>query len=178
MTFIAPSAAELGVLAKTFSLTLADDDIAAIVELSKGLKPAYDRIDELVEEHPLTRYSRGSGRVPESALNPHNAWAWISDISGSDSGPLLGCHVGIKDSITVAGQPMSNGSRLFKDFRPESDATVVSRILEAGGIIAGKTGCEDLCFSGGSHSSMPFPVRNMVTDNHSDKTSAGNLTAT
>jgi hypothetical protein len=52
MTFIAPSATELGLLAKTFGLKLADDDIAAIVELSKGLKPAYDRIDELVEDIP------------------------------------------------------------------------------------------------------------------------------
>jgi len=178
MTFIAPSAEELGLLAKTFGLTLADDDIAAIVELSKGLKPAYDRIDELVEDHPLPRYSRGPGRAPETPLNPHNAWAWMSDIAGADSGPLLGCRVGIKDNISVAGQPMSNGSRLLKDFRPEADATVVSRILDAGGIIAGKTVCEDLCFSGGSHSSIPFPVTNPYDPTRSaGGSSSGNAAA-
>lgn len=160
MTFVAPSAAELGLLAKTFGLTLADKDIAAIAELSKGFKPAYDRIDALVEDHPLPRYLRGPGCAPENVRNPHNAWAWMSDIAGADCGSLLGCRVGIKDNISVAGQPMRNGSRLLKDFMPETDATVVSRILDAGGIIAGKTVCEDLCFSGGSHSSTPFPVRN------------------
>jgi len=40
------------------------------------------------------------------------------------------------------------------------DASVVSRILEAGGEINGKSTCENLCISSGSHTSYPFPVRN------------------
>src|SRR2546421_10033104 len=35
-----------------------------------------------------------------------------------------------------------------------------SRILDAGGEIAGKAVCESLCFSGGSHTSDPMPVHN------------------
>ena len=50
---------------------------------------------------------------------------------------------------------MRNGSRILEGLVPERDATVVTRILAAGGIIAGKTVCEDLCFSGGSHTSHP-----------------------
>lgn len=40
------------------------------------------------------------------------------------------------------------------------DATVVSRVLAAGGTIIGKTVCEDLCFSGSSFTSASGPVRN------------------
>ena len=46
---------------------------------------------------------------------------------------------------------MMNGSALLEGYVPELDATVVTRILDAGGTIAGKAACEDLCFSGASH---------------------------
>ena len=43
---------------------------------------------------------------------------------------------------------MMNGSRILEGYVPSRDATVVTRILEAGGRILGKSACEDLCFSG------------------------------
>ena len=43
---------------------------------------------------------------------------------------------------------------------PRRDATVVTRLLEAGATITGKSMCEDLCFSGASFTSKPWPVRN------------------
>ena len=49
---------------------------------------------------------------------------------------------------------------MFADYIPSTDATIVTRILEAGGTIIGKTQCEKLCYSGGSHTSYPHPVRN------------------
>lgn len=55
---------------------------------------------------------------------------------------------------------MMNGSRAVEGFVPVEDATVVSRLLQAGGTVAGKAVCEDLCFSGGSHTSANGAVRN------------------
>jgi Asp-tRNA(Asn)/Glu-tRNA(Gln) amidotransferase A subunit family amidase len=51
--------------------------------------------------------------------------------------------------------------------RPEVDATVVTRILDAGGTIVGKTVCEYFCLSGGSHTSAPAPVHNPHRMGHS-----------
>jgi len=45
-------------------------------------------------------------------------------------------------------------------FIPNEDATVVTRILDAGGEIIGKSVCENFCFSGGSHTSDGNPVHN------------------
>src|ERR671928_1696634 len=42
----------------------------------------------------------------------------------------------------------------------EVDATIVTRILDAGGTVIGKTVCEYFCFSGGSHTSAAGPVHN------------------
>ena len=53
-----------------------------------------------------------------------------------------------------------NGSRILEGFIPDIDATVVSRILDAGGHIIGKSVCENLCCDGGSFTSVTGPVLN------------------
>ena len=66
----------------------------------------------------------------------------------------------VKDNTCVAGVPMMNGSHTLEGFVPDVDATVVSRILDAGGHIVGKSVCEDLCCSGGSFTAATGPVVN------------------
>ena len=74
---------------------------------------------------------------------------------------LTGKKIAVKDNICVAGVPMMNGSRVLEGYVPDVDATVVTRILDAGGTIVGKAACEDLCFSAGSHTCAtgPIPLR-------------------
>ena len=55
---------------------------------------------------------------------------------------------------------MMNGSLILEGFVPDIDATVVSRILDAGGNIVGKTVCENLCYSGASFTAATGPVVN------------------
>lgn len=60
---------------------------------------------------------------------------WRCDIQGAPTGKLAGKTVGIKDNIAVAGVPMMNGTKLLEGYTPEFDATVVTRILDAGIVI-------------------------------------------
>jgi amidase len=55
---------------------------------------------------------------------------------------------------------MMIGANLLEGYVPEVDATVVERILDAGGEIVGKAVCEYYCVSGGSHTSESGPVHN------------------
>ena len=71
---------------------------------------------------------------------------WKCDIQGAVEGPLYGKKVAIKDNIAVAGVPMMNGSRILEGYMPEFDATVVTRILDAGRQGEG-WGCFIECFS-------------------------------
>ena len=80
---------------------------------------------------------------------------------------LAGRRVGIKDAICVAGFPMINGAKGMEGYIPDIDATVVTRVLDAGGTILGKTNSEDCSFSGGSHTSAYGPVRNPHKPTHS-----------
>jgi amidase len=80
-----------------------------------------------------------------------NAWYVTSSIQGAPAGPLAGKKIAIKDNICVAGLPMMNGSSLMEGFVPATDATVVTRLLDAGAEIKGKAVCESFCMSFGSH---------------------------
>ena len=59
--------------------------------------------------------------------------------SGAQLGPLHGVPVTIKDWIDVAGLPCTGGDPAFRDRVPTEDATVVSRLRQAGAIVLGKT---------------------------------------
>jgi Asp-tRNA(Asn)/Glu-tRNA(Gln) amidotransferase A subunit family amidase len=66
----------------------------------------------------------------------------------------------LKDNISLAGVPMMNGASTLEGFVPSYDATVATRLLDAGATILGKATCEHFCLSGGSHTSDPAPVHN------------------
>ena len=58
---------------------------------------------------------------------------------GKSWGPLHGVPFTIKDCVDTAGVRTTRGSRLFEDYVPRADATVVDRLRQAGGILLGKT---------------------------------------
>ena len=95
---------------------------------------------------------------------PCHARYWRCDIEGAPNGKLHGKTIAIKDNICVAGIPMMNGSRILEGYIPDVDATVVTRILDAGGRITGKAVCESLCSSGGSFTSATGPVLHPLDD--------------
>ena len=99
-------------------------------------------------------------RYPNPDENTNNAWYVTCNIQYKKDGKLANKKVAIKDNTAVAFLPMMNGSRVMEGYKPDYDATVVKRILGEGGIIVGKTTCEDLCFSGGSFLTKYGPVKN------------------
>nr|KAG5700742.1 hypothetical protein BaRGS_029107 [Batillaria attramentaria] len=105
-----------------------------------------------------------SFRCSEEELQGMASGAWRCDIRGAAEGKLSGRTVGIKDNTAVAGVPMRCGSKILENYVPEFDATVVTRILDAGGHIVGKTSLEDMCISGSSVTSSDGPVAAGLVD--------------
>ena len=66
----------------------------------------------------------------------------------------------VKDNIFVAGVPMMNGASILEGLVPDFDASVVTRLLQAGADIQGKAVCEFLCVSGGSATASTGIVHN------------------
>jgi amidase len=168
-----PSVARVLEMADSFGIDMNVEDATIYRGFMQGLVNSSRRIDAMTEDKPEVKYPRTTGKRPAPEDNPHNAWYWRSEIKGSGKGVLKGLKVGIKDAVCVAGLPMMNGSRLFEGYVPDVDATIVTRILDAGGTILGKTNCEDMSFSGGSHTCALGPVRNPHKPTHSAGGSSG-----
>lgn len=154
-----PSRAHLQTIAESFHLHFDDASLTTMEGLVTGALASYDIVDALADSDRPSAPKR-SYATPEPADNPLNGWYVTAEITGAANGPLAGKRVAIKDNVMVAGLPMMNGSRSLEGFVPVEDATVVTRILAAGGTVAGKAVCEDLCFSGGSHTGANGPVLN------------------
>src|SRR5437867_2010146 len=125
-----------------------------------GSIAAYDAVDAMPDYLPPVKYPRTPGYRPEGAENKYNAWYVKTTVKGADQGRLRGKTIVLKDNICLAGVPMMNGASTLEGYVPDVDATVVTRILEAGGSIVGKAHCEYFCFSGGSHTGATGPVHN------------------
>jgi amidase len=156
-----PTVGQLGEIAASFGLVLSDEDLASFRGLILPLLASYATVEGMAEPAPLAaRYPRSAGYRPDPSANPYNAWYWRCEITGAGDGPLARKRVAVKDSVCVAGVPMMNGSETLRGYVPDVDATVVTRTLDAGATIVGKAVCEDLCFSGGSHTAATGPVLN------------------
>jgi Asp-tRNA(Asn)/Glu-tRNA(Gln) amidotransferase A subunit family amidase len=98
-------------------------------------------------------------RDPERLI--HQAKALDQDrASPSDHPPLAGIPVAIKDNIDTANLPTSGGTRALLNSRPQRNAAVVKRLLQAGGLIAGKTNLHELALGGTTHNAVTGVCRN------------------
>jgi amidase len=155
-----PGKDDLAAIARGYGMHLSDEDLGSFEPLVAGLLSSYDAVEELYAQTAPQPPANRTWKQPDPAENPLGAWYVRTEIASRPDGPLAGRRVAIKDNIEVAGVPMMNGSRTLEGFVPSRDATVVTRLLAAGATITGKSVCEDLCFSGGSHTSVTGPVRN------------------
>ncbi len=160
MTIKRPVLSQMRSMAERFRMRLEDDELLAFRDVMEPYLKAYGRLDAMSDNLPEVLYPRAPGYRPAQTDNPLNAWYYRTDIRGAVHGPLRDRRIVLKDNVCLAGVPMMNGSSIMEGYTPEIDATVVTRILDAGGIIVGKAHCEYFCLSGGSHTGAQGPVHN------------------
>ncbi len=160
MTFKTPSLRQLRAAADRLGMAPSDAYLESTRRIVAPLIDAYRALDGVADAVPPVKYPRTPGYRPEGDENRYGAWYVKTDIKGARRGKLKGKRVALKDNICLAGVPMMNGASILEGYVPDIDATIVTRILDAGGEIAGKAVCEYYCVSGGSHTSATGPVHN------------------
>ena len=138
MSIKRPNAEEVADLAASLHMNMTVEEAAEYLALMGGMFDQYDIIDELPNPLPPVKYPRTPGAKPPAKENKYNAWAIKTEVKGAPSGKLAGRTVVLKDNVALAGVPMMNGSTTLEGFIPAADATIVTRILDAGGTIVGK----------------------------------------
>jgi amidase len=139
--YAVPDVDEVVAVAKALGIHLSSEEA---VLYQKYLLEQLGEFDTFVQARleesrpPMVSASRQPGYRPGPKEDPLNAWMWKCQIAGAADGLLAGKTVSYKDHIAVAGMPMSFGCFALDGFIPDFDATVVSRVLQAGGTIIGK----------------------------------------
>ena len=155
-----PTSDQVEAMLLQLGITDAADKAPEYLEAMTPLIGALGIADQLPNNLPAVTYPRGEIYRPSDDQNPLNAWVVKSRVEGAGRGPLQGRTIALKDTVMLAGVPLSAGTSILDDYVPQLDATIVTRLLDAGAVIAGKAACEAYCISGGSHTSWTGPVHN------------------
>ena len=141
MSYAVPDVEEVISVARSLGIHLGSDEAVLYrTYLLEQLGALDEFVQSRIEEPAPTLHSalRQPGWKPSPSEDPLNAWLWRCKITGEPEGLLAGKTVSYKDHVAVAGVPMSFGTFALDGFMPDFDATIVTRVLQAGGTVIGK----------------------------------------
>jgi aspartyl-tRNA(Asn)/glutamyl-tRNA(Gln) amidotransferase subunit A len=80
--------------------------------------------------------------------------------AGQARGPLDGIPVGLKDVISVAGQPLTASSKMLANFVSPYDATVTQKLKNAGAVLWGRLNLDEFAMGSSTENSANGPTSN------------------
>jgi aspartyl-tRNA(Asn)/glutamyl-tRNA(Gln) amidotransferase subunit A len=102
-----------------------------------------------------------------AAADELNCFTWVAGQPGagrdgpvSESAPLRGVPLAVKDLFCTAGVPSQSGSRILEGYRPPYTATAVARLAAAGAPLLGKTNQDEFAMGSSNENSAYGPVLN------------------
>ena len=162
-----PTKQDLLNAASVSNLHLTDEELEDFHSLTPDVFELLDSVDQMpADSYVFEGAVRDVGSRPDSKDDPYNAVVRRCSVKGPSTGKLAGVRVGLKDNISVAGVPMTCGSRVLSGYVPEVDATVVQRLLQEGAEIVAMLNMDDFAWVGDGDTGSNGPVLNPYSPQH------------
>ncbi len=135
------------------------------VDIARQVRAGTRTARDVVEEHLAQIDDRERDLHTFNLVLAEEARAGADEVdrrvaAGEDPGPLAGVPVALKDNLCTRGVPTTCSSRILAGWRPPYDATVVTRLREAGAVVVGKTNMDEFAMGSSTENSAFGPTRN------------------
>lgn len=128
---------------------------------------------ELSPEDVIAAYQKNV----EEKNDTLNAYLTVLDKPSLDTSkkdaPLFGIPFSMKDAYLTKGVRTTSGSKILDDYVPQYDATVYTKLKEAGAVLLGKTNCDPFGHGSSTENSDYGPSRNPWNLDHVPGGSSG-----
>jgi aspartyl-tRNA(Asn)/glutamyl-tRNA(Gln) amidotransferase subunit A len=138
---------------------------ATVVDIAQDIASGKTSAVEVLEKH-LARITEREGEINAfNLVTTEQARATAQQVdadikAGKPVGPLAGVPVALKDNMCTRGIETTCSSKILEGWKPPYDATVVTRLQQAGAVMVGKTNLDEFAMGSSTENSAFGPTKN------------------
>ena len=138
---------------------------ATVVDIARDIASGTTTAVEVLDQHLARINEREHDIHAFNLVTTEQARATAQQVdadikAGKKLGPLAGVPIALKDNMCTRGIETTCSSKILEGWKPPYDATVVTRLQQAGAVMVGKTNLDEFAMGSSTENSAFGPTKN------------------